>query len=184
MNLARYLTEDRIDLALDESFPREVAEWEQAHASGQDDQDDGEDDEEDTPAAAAPEYETLVLHMARLLETSSDVVNPTRLRREFVHRERRAPSLLGGGVALPHVRTLQARRLIMAVAVSTVGLPVATPDDEPLRLVGALVGPPYDDKAYLQVYKALGEKLLRPGFVEVVLGSRRAGEVLRALAGP
>ncbi|MCB9896562.1 MAG: PTS sugar transporter subunit IIA [Planctomycetes bacterium] len=154
MNLARHLKEERVDLHLDEAFP------------------------EDEP----PTLETLAEYVCGLLELSDGIVNPTKLRNDLVNRERRQPTLLGHGVAMPHVRTLQARRLVMAVAVSRNGLPIETPDGVPLRLVIGLVGPTYDDKLYLQVYKRLSEKLADPGFVESIVAAEQEGEVVRALS--
>ncbi len=153
MNLARYLDESRIDLDLDGAF--------------------AEDRE--------PTHEAFVAHMAGLLATSADIVNTTKLRTDLANRERRSPSLPGSGVALPHVRTLQARRLVMAVAVSRGGLAIPTPDAMPVRLAIALVGPPYDDKIYLSAYRALGERLQSPEWIDEVVSSHAPGEVVRAL---
>ena len=157
MNLARFLDEQRVDLDLDVHF----------------------DDEDDQPLTV----DALAEHMAGVLATSEHVVNPSKLRNDLVNRERRAPSLLGAGVALPHVRTLQARKPVMAVGISREGLALPTPDDEPVRLVIALVGPPYDDKTYLQIYKRLSERLVGDGALEEVLEATRPGEVVRALSG-
>ena len=154
MNLARYLAEDRVDLALDEAF------------------------DEDRPATV----ESLATHMAGLLQLSPEVGNPSKLRTDLVNREKQAPSLLGHGVAMPHVRTMQAKKLVMAVGVAHAGLELPTPDEEPVRLALALVGPPYDDRTYLLAYKRLGEKLLEPGWIDEMVASTVAGEVLRALS--
>ena len=156
MNLARFLKEERVALDLDASF------------------------DEDHPLS----MEALVERMCDLLEHSQQIVNPNKLRNDLLNRERRSPSLLGHGVAMPHVRTLQARRLVIAVGISRSGLPLEdTPDGEPVRLVVAVVGPSYDDKQYIQVYKLLSERLLEPGLMDVVLNADEPGVVVRALSG-
>ncbi len=155
MNLARFLREERVDLVLDAAF------------------------DEDHPASLT----VLAEHMAGLLALSDDIVNASKLRNDLVNREKRAPSLLGIGIAMPHVRTLQARKLVMAVGLSEQGLELDTPDDEPIRIVIAIVGPPYDDKMYLQVYKRLSERLLEEGATDAILGAENAGQVVRALSG-
>ena len=154
MNIARFLKEDRIDLELDSRF------------------------DEDHP----PTVESLAEHMAALLQSSDGVVNPNKLRLDLLNRERRTPSLLGSGVAMPHVRTLQARRLVMAVGISRAGLPLPTPDELPVRVAVALVGPPYDDKVYLQVYRRLSERLLEDGVLDAIVAAEQPGEVVRALS--
>ncbi|HTE06587.1 MAG TPA: PTS sugar transporter subunit IIA [Planctomycetota bacterium] len=156
MNLSRYITEERIDLDLDAAFDAEHP----------------------------PDHEAVVRHLATLLERSADIVNASKLLTDLANREKRAPSFPGHGVAMPHVRTLQARKLVLAVAVSRAGLPLPTPDGEPVHLLLALVGPPYDDKAYLNVYRALGERLEQPGWIDAVLQARAPGEVVRALSMP
>jgi len=155
MKLARFLTEERVDLNLDDAF----------------------DDEHELTV------DSLATHMAGLLCHSDQIVNETKLTVDLVNAARRDLSLAGHGLALPHVRTLQARRLVLAVAVSRAGLELPTPDDEPLRLVIAMVGPTYDDKQYLQVYKRLSERLQDPDGISAVLDASEPGEVVRALSG-
>lgn len=154
MNLARFLDESRVDLDLDAAFSGEID----------------------------PTIEHLAEHMATLLSQSHDVVNATKLRTDLINREKRAASLLGHGVALPHVRTLQARKPIMAVGISREGLAMPTPDNAPIRLVIGLVGPSYDDRTYLQIYKRLGERLDEPHAVDAIVASEMPGEVIRALS--
>ncbi len=154
MNLARFLAEDRVDLALDEAF------------------------DEEHPVTS----ESLATRMATLLQRSPDIGNPKKLTLDLINREKQAPSLLGSGVALPHVRTMQARKLIMAIGIAHHGLDIPTPDGEPVRLVVAFVGPPYDDRNYLLAYKRLGEKLEEPGWIDEIVASSVPGEVLRALS--
>lgn len=154
MNPSRYLTEDRVDLALDAAF------------------------DEERPATV----ERVAEHMGALLARSEDVLNVKRLVADLVQVERRHPALLGGGIAYPHVRSLQARRPIMACAISRAGLVLPTPDDLPIRVVVALVGPPYDDKLYLQIHRALGERMQIQGWTDALVAASHPGEILRALA--
>lgn len=158
MNIARFLTEQRIDLDLDALA------------------DDFVEDE------AASARDIVLEHMADLLERSSVVVNATKMRQELLNSQRRTPTMLGDGLFLPHVRTLQARRLTMAVGVSRNGLDLAGPDVAPIRLVIAMVGPTYDDKQYLQVYRRLSQSLGHPGAIERVVAAELPGEVLRELS--
>lgn len=155
MNIARFLTEERILLDLDDRFTDE------------------------TP----PDLDTVVERMTDLLEHSSVIVNATKLRQELLNSQRREPSFLGEGLFLPHVRTLQARRLVIAVAISRAGLDLGAHDEIPIRLVIAMVGPTYDDKQYLQFYKRLSERLGHEGAIERVLSAELPGEVLRELSG-
>lgn len=165
MNLGRFLKEERIDLDLD-ALLAELAE------------EDETSDEEPTLS-----FERVVEHMAALLTRSEQIGNEKKMTQDLVQCQRRTATLLGRGVAMPHVRTMQAKRLVMAVGLSRSGLPVdGTPDDEPLRLVIALVAPTYDDKTSLQVQKRIGEKLGEDGWIDEVLAAEAPGEIVRALA--
>lgn len=154
MNLSRFLTEDRVDLDASSSLA-------------------GEDKE--------PTYENVVQHMAELLCQSDDVINGKKITQDLILRERRTPTFLEQGIAMPHVRTLQARRLVMAVAIFPEGLFLQGELEDPLHLAIALVGPPYDDRQYLTVYRHLGAKLEKNGFMDSILAAEQPGEVLRHL---
>ncbi len=110
--------------------------------------------------------ESVAAELTTLFEATGAVANPRKLTRELYDREKKAPTALGGGIALPHLRTLQAKSFVMAFARSTEGLPFGAPDDEPVHLFFAMIAPPYDDRTYLRVYKSLAKFLLQPDAVE------------------
>jgi PTS system fructose-specific IIC component len=88
---------------------------------------------------------------------------------------------VGGGVAFPHVRTLQVKSFVMAFGRSREGLPFEAPDEEPVRLFFAMAAPPYDDRTYLKVYRSLAKLLLDPEHHEQFLLAEEPSEILRAL---
>ena len=90
--------------------------------------------------------------------------------------------MLGEGIALPHVRTMQARALAAAAIVWREGIHLDAPDDEPIRLVLAVVSPPYDDQTYLKLYKRLGHALQDEELLEWLRYVEAPGEVVRILA--
>ncbi len=164
MNLGRFLKEERVDLDLDALLATL-------------------EPDEDSDEAPQLEFERVVEHMAELLTHSEQIANERKMTQDLVQCQRRTATLLGRGVAMPHVRTMQARRLVIAVGISRDGLPVpGTPDGEPLRFIIALVAPTYDAKTSLQVQKLIGEKLEEDGWLESVLNADHPGEVVRAIA--
>ena len=78
--------------------------------------------------------ESVIEELAELLSKSGEVSNPSRLFRDLFNREKKAATSVGQGIAIPHVRTLQAKSFIMAFGRSAEGLPFETPDGEPVRL--------------------------------------------------
>ena len=119
---------------------------------------------------------------AELLEKSGKVAHLRRLREDLINREKRATTMLGEGVALPHVRSMQARELAAAAIVWREGVDLGAPDDEPIRLVLAVVSPPYDDQSYLKLYKRLGHALRDAELLEWLRYVEEPGEVVGILA--
>jgi len=140
-----------------------------------------EDEEPDSPRFLQRVRESVLRELVDLLEASGQVGNPNRLFTDLYNREKKASTALGAGVAMPHVRTIQAKSFTMALGRAPQGLPFYAPDEEPVRLFFALVSPPYEDKTYLRVYQHLGHVLLDAERKEWLLSSTDPTEVLRVL---
>ncbi len=125
----------------------------------------------------------LMEEFTELLVTTGEVCNPRRLFRDLYEREKRAGTAVGQGIAFPHVRTLQVRSFVMAFGRSAEGLPFAAPDEQPVHLFFAMAAPPYDDRTYLKVYRALATRLVDPEYYERFLAVEEPGEILRILEG-
>jgi mannitol/fructose-specific phosphotransferase system IIA component (Ntr-type) len=166
VNLTRFLKEEFIDLKLDEGI----------------DLSPEEGDEELGGRRLEQVKQEVLERLVSLLERSGKVGNPTKLNVDLWNREKKATMALGQGVALPHVRTMQAKELAMAVGVSHAGIPWDAPDGEPVRIFIAMVAPPYEDKFYLQVCQRIGRLFAQEHAAEAILGARSAGEVIRFLA--
>ena len=123
----------------------------------------------------------LLEELCDLFEATGAVSSRTRLFRDLQNREKKAVTAIGGGVALPHVRTLQAREFVMCFARSSEGLPYRAPDGEPVHLFIGMVAPPYEDRTYLRVYKTLAPILQDPERLEEFREATDETEVLRIL---
>jgi mannitol/fructose-specific phosphotransferase system IIA component (Ntr-type) len=119
---------------------------------------------------------------AELLDRGGKVSHLRRLTEDLDNREKRATMLIGEGVALPHVRTMQARELAAAAIVFRTPVDLGAPDEEPIRLILAVVSPPYDDQSYLKLYKRLGAALKDTELLEWLEWVENPGEVVRLLA--
>ncbi len=118
--------------------------------------------------------------MVGLLERSDVIGNRSKLLTEFINRERKATTAIGHGIAIPHVRTLQAKELVIGVARSDMGYDFDAPDGEPVRLFFVMAAPSYDDSLYLKVFKALAEVLRFDYFRERLLEIEQEFEIIRA----
>jgi mannitol/fructose-specific phosphotransferase system IIA component (Ntr-type) len=119
--------------------------------------------------------------LCELFEATGEISSRSRLFRDLQNREKKAGTAIGEGVALPHVRTLQAREFLMCFARSSEGLPFRAPDEKPVHLFIGMVSPPYEDRTYLRVYKALSPILKEPERLREFLEAGEESEVLRLL---
>lgn len=163
--LHRHLREESILLDLDERL-------------------DIPEDIEECSARAKVEFKRSILKvLVGLFEESGVIVNPSKCLTDLVNREAKATTGLGRGMAMPHVRTLQAKELVVAVMRSDRGLYFNSLDGQPVHVFIGMVGPPYDDKLYLKMMstmaKAMQEDALMPMIMESWTPSQVMGEFCR-----
>ena len=142
MNILRFLRPQCIKLRLD-FVPAEALE-----------------DEPPTTTAARHrrEKEVLIAELAELLSRSGDIANLPKLTKDLSHRERKATTAIAPGIAIPHVRTYQAKSFIIGLArADAPGVDFDSLDGEPTRLFVLLTSPPWDDRTYLQVYREFAQ---------------------------
>lgn len=137
--------------------------------------------EPDSNRAKRLRQEWMIETCTTLLDTTGKVANPRKLADDLTNRERKASTVLGNGVAFPHVRTMQARDLAAAAIVSRPGLALDAPDGQPIHLILAVVAPPYEDQTYLKLYKRLGEALASEHLIDRLRAVKHPGEIVRIL---
>ena len=163
MNFARYLQEDSIDLAFDPTFPEPV-----------------EGSNLDRHQQRCKEQ--VIAHLANLLSNSGRIVNSSKLVTDLVHRERKASTGIGHHLAMPHVRTAQARDFIVAFARCEQGIDFDSIDGEPVHFILSLVAPPHDDRIYTKVYKRVGEVFSNEDLQDQLRWAEKPGEIVRILS--
>jgi len=149
-----------------------------------DEDDDGESEEEEpaekTQRQKRDDKERILEELVGVLARSAHIGNRNKLLIDLVNRERKATTAIGHGIAIPHVRTMQAKELILAVAISPEGYDFGAPDGEPVKLFFAMAAPPYDDSLYLRVFKALAEVLQFDYFRERLIAAEQEYDIIRA----
>ncbi|MCK4412408.1 MAG: PTS sugar transporter subunit IIA [Candidatus Eisenbacteria sp.] len=125
--------------------------------------------------------EAVIVELAELMAESGRVGNANRLRIDLINRERKATTGLAHGVAVPHVRTREAREFLIGFARSTPGVPFACLDGGLAHIFLVLIAPPYDDTLYLRIYKQIAEAFTFRDAGRTLQEAENEGEVLRAL---
>jgi len=124
--------------------------------------------------------EAVLDELAGLAARSGRIGSVNRLRADLISREKKATTGLANGVAVPHVRTREAREFVAAFARSTPGLEFDCLDGGLAHLFIVLIAPPYDDTQYLRIYKQLAEAFVHKDAARVLMEAADEGEIVRA----
>ena len=161
MNISRFLSEDLIDLdfRVDQEEPPEdsnSSKWRQRNK------------------------ERVLGKLVKLLENTGRTGNGTRLLTDFVNREKKATTGIGSGIAVPHIRSMQAKEFLIGFARSADGFDFESLDGEPTHMFFVMAAPPYDDNLYLKVFKALSENLQYEDFRNELMSAKEPYDIIRA----
>lgn len=124
--------------------------------------------------------EQVLSDLVDILENSGRTGNKCKLLTDFINRERKASTAIGHGIAIPHVRTMQAKEFIIGFARSAEGIDFGAPDSQPVHLFFIMAAPPYDDNLYLKVFKALAESLQYETFRKELMEAQAPYDIIRA----
>ena len=118
-----------------------------------------------------------------LFDSGGQVLNRTKLFNDLWNREKRATTALGSGIAIPHVRTMQARGLVLGFSRSADGLSFDAPDSQPVHLFFSIIGPRHEEATYLKIYREIAQIFRYPGAHQMLMDASSEWEVLRVLDG-
>ena len=100
--------------------------------------------------------EEVMEELTDLFMNTGQIRNRNKFYHDLLSRERKATTAIGGGLAVPHVRSMQPKQFCMIFARSRDGVEYDSPDGEPVHLIFGMAAPSYDEKVtneYLQIYK-------------------------------
>jgi mannitol/fructose-specific phosphotransferase system IIA component (Ntr-type) len=123
----------------------------------------------------------ILCELVELLEKSGRVGNPNKLLVDFLNREKKATTGIGHGIAVPHIRSMQAKEFILGFARSAEGYDFDALDNGSVHLFFVMAAPPYDDALYLKVFKALAEMLQFDYFRDELMNANSQYEIIRAI---
>lgn len=165
MQISRLLKPEMIKLEMDTSFPPP---------------------EETTEAQLTPKQlqerkERILAECVDLLDVSGKVCNKSKLLIDLFNREKKASTALGKGIAVPHVRSMQSREFIIAIARSSTGYDFDAPDGEKVHLFIPMAAPPYDDNLYLRVFKSIATLFSYDGLFERIMAAKEPYDIIRSI---
>lgn len=125
--------------------------------------------------------EAILSELSDLLASGGRIGKRNKLFQDLLAREKKASTGLVRGIAIPHVRTQEAREMVFAFARSSEGLEFDCLDGEPAHLFFIIVAPPYDDSVYLKIYKQMATAFQVTDVRDEFLAATNPGEILRAM---
>lgn len=142
-----------------------------------------ENDEEEiaslSPKRLLERKKVILNECVDLLDLSGKVSNKHKLLVDLFNREKKATTAIGRGVAIPHVRSMQAKELIIGVGRSVDGYDFDSLDGTRSQVFVPMAAPPYDDNLYLKVFKTLAQIFSAEGFLERVMAAQAPYDIIR-----
>lgn len=162
MNISRYVRPELIKLELDSEFDPPL------------------DDTGYSKKQLLAIKESILSELVDLLDQTGKISNKKKLLNDLFNREKKASTAIGNQIAVPHVRTMQAKEFIMAIGRHSEGVEFDAPDNKEVRIFFCMAAPPYDDNLYLKVFKSLAEHLQYPEFIQSILAAEDPHMIIRA----
>ena len=148
---------------------------------------DGIDPEKDVEKEKTRLKEDAIGELADLFMKTGQIRNRSKFHHDLLFRERKASTAIGGGLAIPHVRSMQPKQFCIVFARSRDGIEFMSPDDEPVRLIFGMAAPTYDERStneFLRVYQWIARNFKEsPWLKESLLEARDEHEVIGILSG-
>lgn len=159
MNISRYIQHNLIKLEMESSF-------------------DPPEDEGYSKKQIMQIKETILRELVSVMDDSGLVSNSTKLLIDFKNREKKASTAIGSSVAIPHIRSMQTKELVIVIGRNLEGYEFDAIDDEPVKLFFCMAAPPYDDNLYLKIFKELAERFETEGFIDKLLNAQDGHEII------
>ena len=131
------------------------------------------------PAVSYPTLEDAVEGVTRTLASAAGLDDADGLVDDVLAREAESDTVVGRGVAVPHVRTARVENLHLAVATLAEPLPAAGGGD-PVDLLFVIVVPEHEPRLMLRVLARLGRLMTAPGFLSALRRARTPEGLLEA----
>ncbi len=131
--------------------------------------------------------EEVIEELADLFMKTGQIRNRSKFHHDLLSRERKATTALGGGLAIPHVRSMQPKQFCIIFARSRDGVEFASPDGAPVHLLFGMAAPSYDERMtneFLRVYQWIARSFKEnPWLQESLLEAEDEHEIIGILSG-
>ncbi|HDR91127.1 MAG TPA: PTS sugar transporter subunit IIA [candidate division Zixibacteria bacterium] len=122
--------------------------------------------------------EQIIAELIDLLLPAEVIQHQGRLYTDLIFRERRAPTGLGHGIAVPHVRSEHVRDIAIGFGRTDYPIDWESPDGEPVDLFFIMVAPTYDDTIYNRLWPKMASILQYEQTRQALREAEKPGEII------
>jgi mannitol/fructose-specific phosphotransferase system IIA component (Ntr-type) len=122
--------------------------------------------------------EQIIAELIDLILPSEVIQHQGRLYNDLIFRERKAPTCLGRGIAVPHVRSEHVRDIAIGFARTDYPIDWEASDGIPVDLFLIMVAPTYDDAIYNRLWPKIATILRFEETLERLRSAEQPGEVI------
>ncbi len=135
---------------------------------------------DEEPALPEPRdmREQIIAELIDLLLPAEVIQHQGRLHNDLIFRERKAPTGLGHGIAVPHVRSDHVRDIAIGFGRTDYPIDWESPDGEPVDLFFIMVAPTYDDTIYNRLWPKMATILQYEQTRERLRYAEKPGEII------
>ncbi len=114
----------------------------------------------------AGDIETVLRHLATVLEEAGVVSDAEPLTEALREREAAHTTAMEGGVAIPHATVPALERPVLLIAVAPDGTDFGPPELDPVRLFFLLLSPPERARLHIKILARIVRLLRHPGTLD------------------
>jgi len=115
------------------------------------------------------------MHAAGVIGNREDALG------RLVEREKVMSTGIGGGIAIPHARTPEVTRTVVALGRSVQGVEFNAIDGKPVEVVFLILGPPDSSAEHVKVLARIARLVKQPEFNAAVLQAETAEVIMQAV---
>jgi PTS system nitrogen regulatory IIA component len=125
--------------------------------------------------------EALISEMVKRLEQLKKINNTTDIIEALLQREQLGSTGIGNGIALPHVKTANVKKLVGSLAVVNGGVDFNSMDGNPVNLIFLVLSPADNNTAYLNAMANISRLFRDKMFRNNILEAKSSEEIINII---
>jgi fructose-specific phosphotransferase system IIA component len=130
---------------------------------------------------SSQEKRLVIEEMVDLLVKAGCIKDRGEVLKAVLDREAVMSTGVGDEVAIPHAKSESAPSIVVALGIARKPIDFQSMDDQPVRIIWLLVGPPDQTGPHLKALSRISRLMHKPEFREQLLAAQNSKEALTAI---